>query len=193
MVQPTVSTVADADWRETLDRLRRFVASRVGDPQIAEDITQDVIVRSIAAGALDRVDNPVGWLIRSASNAVIDHHRTARRHEPIDDHLGGRWDDHHLAEADSADTVAQLARCIQPLVAHLAPAYRDAITWVDLEGRTQAEAATAAGISLSGMKSRVQRARRQLKGLITGCCEVEVDRRGGPTDMRPRASCGCSA
>lgn len=193
MAQRTAPIGADADWSETLDRLRRFVASRVGDPQVAEDITQDVIVRSIAAGALDRVDNPIGWLIRSASNAVIDHHRTARRHETIDDHDGGRWDDHLLADHDAADTMAQLTRCIQPLVAHLAPVYRDAITWVDLEGRTQAEAATAAGVSLSGMKSRVQRARRQLKGLITSCCEVEVDRRGGPTDMRPRTSCGCSA
>jgi len=193
MAQRTVSTGADAEWRETLDRLRRFVASRVGDPQVAEDITQDVIVRSIAAGALDRVDNPIGWLIRSASNAVIDHHRTARRHETIDDRRAGRWDDHQLLEGDTADTVAQLTRCVQPQVAHLAPAYRDAITWIDLEGRTQAEAASAAGISLSGMKSRVQRARRQLKGLITSCCEVELDRRGGPTDVRPRASCGCSA
>ena len=61
------------EWDETLSLVRRYVTSRVGDRQLAEDITQDVFVRSIANGALDRVDNPVAWLIRSASNAIIDH------------------------------------------------------------------------------------------------------------------------
>jgi DNA-directed RNA polymerase specialized sigma24 family protein len=75
---------ARIEWDETLDRIRSFVASRVGDRQVAEDITQDVIVRSIATGALDRVDNPIGWLIRSASNAVIDHFRTHRRADALD-------------------------------------------------------------------------------------------------------------
>src|SRR6187551_4107942 len=75
----------DDRWVDTLDRLRAFVAARVDDRELAADITQDVIVRSIASGALDRVDNPAAWLYRSARNAVIDHYRTRRRHEPLDD------------------------------------------------------------------------------------------------------------
>ena len=66
----------DATWAETLDRIRAFVASRVGDPELAADITQDVVARSVASGALERVDNPTAWLYRSARNAVIDHYRT---------------------------------------------------------------------------------------------------------------------
>ena len=38
--------------------------------------SQDVILRSIASGALDQVDNISAWLYRSARNAVIDHYRT---------------------------------------------------------------------------------------------------------------------
>ena len=48
------------------------------------------------------------------------------------------------------------------------------------------------GISTSGMKSRVQRARRQLKDLLTGCCAVQVDRLGAVSSYRPNAGrCGC--
>lgn len=193
------TSVVDArlEWTETMERLRRFVASRVGDRDLAEDITQDVIVRSIAAGALDRVDNPLGWLIRSASNAVIDHHRTRRRHEP----LGDEADETATAVAAGEDPYlplgpdarASLVECVRPMVERLSPPYREAITWVDLNGRTHAAAAAAAGVSLSGMKSRVQRARQQVKAMISSCCDVEVDRRGSPIEMTARAGCSCSS
>ena len=57
-------------WQETFERLRSFVVTRVGDDDVAADIAQDVLVRSIAVGALDRVDNPTAWLYRSTRNAV---------------------------------------------------------------------------------------------------------------------------
>jgi RNA polymerase sigma-70 factor, ECF subfamily len=189
----TSTNVIDAqlDWAETLQRLRRFVASRVGDPALAEDITQDVVVRSIAAGALDRVDNPIGWLIRSASNAVIDYHRTRRLHGELDaeSETAGEEVDVRLGP----DAKASLVECVRPMVERLEPVYRDAITAVDLEGRTHAAAAAEAGVSLSGMKSRVQRARHQIKAMISSCCDVEVDRRGGPIELTPRTGCCCSS
>lgn len=80
----------DTGWVETLDRVRAFVAARVGDPDLAADITHDVVVRSIASGALDRVHNPTAWLYRSARNAVIDHYRTRHFHDPLDGRTPGR-------------------------------------------------------------------------------------------------------
>src|SRR5688572_31459548 len=74
-----------ASWTETINGLRAFVAARVDDKELAADITQDVIVRSIASGALDRVENPAAWLYRSARNAVIDHYRTRRVGDPLTD------------------------------------------------------------------------------------------------------------
>jgi RNA polymerase sigma-70 factor (ECF subfamily) len=44
------------------------------------------------------------------------------------------------------------------------------------------------------MKSRVQRARRQLKQVLIQCCEVELDRRRSVTGYRPRRGASeCSA
>ena len=65
-----------------------------------------------------------------------------------------------------------------PMIGELPPAYREAVTLADLEGVDQADAAARAGVSISGMKSRIQRGRKQLKAVFEECCRVELDRRG---------------
>jgi RNA polymerase sigma-70 factor (ECF subfamily) len=190
----TGSTVdgRDTHWVETLARVRAFVAARVGDPELAADITQDVLVRSIASGALNRVDNLTAWLYRSARNAVIDHYRTRRIHDMTAELE--RWPDPGSTDDEPNQATRELAHCLQPLLAELHPTARDALTRVDLDGQTHQQAAAQLGISVSGMKSRVQRARRQLKNLLTSCCTVELDRAGAVTDYRPNTGdCSCDA
>jgi RNA polymerase sigma-70 factor, ECF subfamily len=179
------------DWGETLDRIRAFIAVRVGDPELAADITQDVFVRSIASGALDQVDNVTAWLYRSARNAVIDHYRTRRIHAPMPDLE--RWPDPGPSNRLPNRATRELAGCLRPLLGRLSPSARDALTRVDLEGQTHQQAADQLGISVSGMKSRVQRARRQLKDQLTSCCQVQTDRVGAVTDYSTiPGGCGCS-
>jgi RNA polymerase sigma-70 factor (ECF subfamily) len=72
--------------------------------------------------------------------------------------------------------------------------HAEALRLVDLEGRTQAEAAEQAGVSLPCMKARVRRGRGQLLNALQDCCAFEVDARGRVIDWRRRSSgsCGCS-
>lgn len=181
----------EQDWAETLERLRKFVVARVGDPELAADITQDVLARSIASGALDQVDNISAWLYRSARNAVIDHYRTRRTFDP--DSMLETWP---APEADVAlpnPATRELARCLQPMLRGLQPAARDALTRVDLDGQTHQQAADQLGLSVSGMKSRVQRARRELRERLTECCRVDTDGAGAISNYSPKAGgCGCS-
>ena len=146
------------------------------DRGVAEDITQDVLARSLAAGAFDTVDSPSAWLYRAARNAVIDHYRLRKRHDTLAD--AERWPDPERGDDLPNLATRELAGCLRPLAARLAPTYRDALTRVDLDGQTHQQAAAAVGISVSGMKSRVQRARRQLRDLLTECCEVHTDSTG---------------
>jgi len=179
------------NWGETLDRLRAFVASRVDDPEEAADIAQDVIVRSIASGALERVDNLHAWLYRSARNAIIDHYRTKRPLEPILEQ--DRWPDPDTSANEPNEATRELAYCLAPLLRELPSNARDALTRVDVDGQTHQQAADELGISVSGMKARVQRARRQLKDLLSSCCRVEVDRAGAVVDYEQRdGACGCT-
>jgi RNA polymerase sigma-70 factor (ECF subfamily) len=181
----------DSSWAATIQRLQSFIAARVGDRELAGDLTQDVIMRSIASGALDRVDNPYAWLYRAARNAVIDHYRTRRDFGQLPD--PDRWPDPDEPGNEPNDASRELARCLQPLLAELPAAARDALTRVDLNGETHQHAANELGISVSGMKSRVQRARLHLRDLLIGCCAVELDRAGAVSDYHPvTGDCGCS-
>jgi RNA polymerase sigma-70 factor (ECF subfamily) len=180
----------EESWAESLDRIRAFVAARVDDPELAADITHDVVVRSIASGALDRVDNAAAWLYRSARNAVIDHYRTRHLHDPLGD--ADSWPDPGPTDNLPNEATRELARCLQPMLHQLPSAARDALTRVDVDGQTHHQAADQLGLSVSGMKSRVQRARRQLKNLLEQCCTVGVDGAGAVASYRPaEPDCGC--
>ena len=67
--------------------------------------------------------------------------------------------------------------------------YREALKpLTELEGVTQRTAAEMMGVSLSGMKSRVQRGRERLRGLLEDCCEIALDARGRVIGCEPRAN-----
>jgi RNA polymerase sigma-70 factor (ECF subfamily) len=188
--RPTTEQL-DASWDETFERLRSFIAARVQNDDVAADIAQDVLVRSIAAGALQRVDNPTAWLYRSARNAVIDHYRTRHIHDPLGE-AAELWPASAPVDDRPNDATRDLAGCLQPLVAQLPDIYREALDRIDLAGQSHHVAAAEVGISTSGMKSRVQRARRQLKELLTDCCAVQVDRLGAVASYHPNTdTCGC--
>ena len=100
------------------------------------------------------------------------------------------------AEADAAAeraAEAELAPCLTAMVGRLAEPYRTAITLTSLRGVTQVDAARQVGISNSGMKSRVQRGREQLRQMLARCCAIAVDVRGGVADFHLREPGACGA
>jgi RNA polymerase sigma-70 factor (ECF subfamily) len=66
------------------------------------------------------------------------------------------------------------------------------VRWTDVEGLSQADAAKRAGISLSGMKSRVQRGRQRLRALLDECCRFDIDCRGKVVEFESKRSGRCS-
>jgi RNA polymerase sigma-70 factor, ECF subfamily len=81
---------------------------------------------------------------------------------------------------------------MRPLLDRLPPEQRRALQLSDLDGLTQADAAQREGVSVSGMKSRVQRGRRRLAELLGRCCELTLDTRGVPMEYTPPAGCRCA-
>ena len=79
------------------------------------------------------------------------------------------------------------------MIQRLREPYRTAIALTSIQGLTQAEAARHAGVSVSGMKSRVQRGREQLRQMLVRCCEIAVDVRGGVSDYHLRFGGACEA
>jgi RNA polymerase sigma-70 factor, ECF subfamily len=174
----------EAIWHEFHERLRAFISRRVPRPADAEDILQEVFVRiHRSIGSLQNREQPAPWLFQVTRNAIVDHLRAGNSQadaQPDD------FDPPAANDGDDRSEVLELSRCIEPMIAALPENYREAIQLTDLNGLTQIEAAQRSGLTFSGMKSRVQRARRQLKDMLIDCCRIELDRRGAIVDYSVR-------
>jgi RNA polymerase sigma-70 factor (ECF subfamily) len=182
-------------WAEVGTSLQRFVRRRVSDPHEAEDVVAEVLLRIHEhLPDLDDQERVTAWVFRIARNAITDQYRrSGRRLEtPAAEVEPGSAGGADAWMEDQEVVLADLASCVQPLVNALPRDYRQALQLTDLEGRTQAEAARIEGVSVSGMKSRVQRGRRQFAALVRTCCDVTTDTRGELVDFRPRSdNCDC--
>lgn len=172
-------------WNEHRTRLLAYVRRRVAVMEDAEDIVQDILFKAARGrGQIRSEDRVEAWLYGIAKTTLIDHYRKHRTqtesltHEPI-------------AEEEVTDSVQAIAACLEPFIQDLEPPYRDALVLADLHRLPQAEVARRLGISLSGAKSRIQRARKQLAESYTACCELIFDSSGRIMDRQPRKACGC--
>lgn len=158
-------------WQEHKTRLRNYIANRVRNRDDVDDILQEVFLK--AHTNLHTVKSPgsvSAWLYRIAANAIIDHYRGQKPWVELPDELA--------APRQEQDYVAELASCLQPLIADLPETYRMALLLSEIEGLPQREVAHRLGISLSGAKSRVQRGREKLRQRLSECCAIETGRGG---------------
>ena len=179
-------TVSPELWRDASARLRPFVARQVA-PADVDDVLHDVFVRmQRGLSALREDERFTSWLFQVARSSIAEHARTRAR-QPLARDADGPELPAPAPEPDDRDAARSLSGCVALFVAALPSPYREAVTLVELEGLTAREAAERAGISVSGMKSRVQRGRAQLRALFEACCEIAVDARGKVTDYTRRA------
>jgi RNA polymerase sigma-70 factor (ECF subfamily) len=189
------NTDSQAIWEDFHGRLRSFVSRRVNQPADAEDVVQEIFLhihRNLAT-VKDEARLPA-WIFKIARNAIVDYFRKNAR--PTE----GFAEDFDLpapTEQPEIDYSAlnELAHCLEPMIEALPESYRHAIRLTELSGVTQSEAARQTGLSVSGMKTRVQRARRKLKAMLLQCCEIELDNRRGVIAYQRRSGgcCPCVA
>jgi RNA polymerase sigma-70 factor (ECF subfamily) len=193
------TTLPDVDlWRTLNARLAAFVGRRIGDPHAAEDVAQEVLLRLYRS--LDRLragDRLDAFAYRIARNAIIDHYRStanAKELPSAPDDLFGRIDADAGTDRvpDSVTGLHELAGCLWPLVQRLPHRYREALTLTDLGELSQVQAAQAAGLTIPGMKARVQRGRAQLRELLVRCCDLARDEDRRITGVERTGPCSCA-
>jgi RNA polymerase sigma-70 factor (ECF subfamily) len=151
---------------EAVPGLLRFTRSLVRDPQQAEDLAQETIVR-----ALERADSFRGearlatWLHRIAHNLAVDRSRRSRE-VPVDDladEVEALWrDDAYTVDAGEVVARAETRAELEDALIRLPVSYRAAVVLHDAEGLTVAEIADIAQISLPAAKQRLRRGRMML-------------------------------
>jgi RNA polymerase sigma-70 factor, ECF subfamily len=182
-----LDTFARESWQLLGQKLGAYIGRRLPAQEV-DDVLQDVLLRIHKNIRYLSDDSRFGpWVYSVARNAVIDR---LRKKQPA---IAEAVDLDTLADPKEAESEQALLNCVTPFVARLPEAYRHAITLVELEGLTQAEAATIAGVSLSGMKSRVQRGRRLLREMFEECCSLTIDARGRVIEAERHDHGGCDA
>jgi RNA polymerase sigma-70 factor (ECF subfamily) len=185
-----MSCAQPAPWRDIQDRLRPFIGRRVPAADV-DDVMQEVFVK-VQRGlpGLREEDRFSAWLYQVARSAVADHlGRSARVPRVLGDDEVSDLPDADDDGVDDRQVADGLVGCVSVFVARLPSPYREALTLVELEGLTQKQAAEMVGISLSGMKSRVQRGRTLLREQFEECCAIVLDARGKPIEAVPRRGC----
>lgn len=171
--RPTQATV-ERIWDQFSIRLGQFIRTRVTELATAEDILQDVFLKF--QSRLDELRDPAkiqGWLFLVARNAIIDHYRTRKPTSESAESLPVE-----LAVTDGIE-IEELHVMLRRIIDRLPKPYHEAFVLTAFEGLSQKELARRLGISLSGAKSRVQRARDRLKEMLLDFCQREFGRTPG--------------
>lgn len=159
--------------------LLRFARSLVRDPQRAEDLTQETLVRALERAESFRGDSGLAtWLHRIAHNLAVDQARR-RREVPVEDladEVEARWrDDAYTVDAAEVVARAETRAELEDALIRLPVLYRAMVVLHDAEGLTVAQVADIAQISLPAAKQRLRRGRMMLvSALARGAERREV-------------------
>jgi RNA polymerase sigma-70 factor (ECF subfamily) len=173
-------------WDQYSRRLLAFIRSRVGNDADAEDILQEVFIRvhrNLCCLPQPEWRRPESWIYQIARHLIIDHYRRQRAQAPIPEDWPAQPD------MPEEDPEATLALSLKQLITELPEPYRQALILTEYQGLSQKQLAERMGISLSGAKSRVQRARDKLRDMLLRCCHFEFDRRGHIVNYEQRCCC----
>ncbi len=150
--------------------LKGFVYKRVKDKALAEDIVHDVYLKARRNGdQLKDEKKLVAWLYQIARNTIIDHYRQASKT------LEGSTTDW---ANDNSNYNECAASCLKALIPSLPEKYRVPFQLSDIDNLSQTTLAEQLGISYSGVKSRVQRARKMLKEKLNQMLIIKTDAYG---------------
>lgn len=145
---------------QLIPNLRRYARALVRDPDLADDLVQDCLERAIARfHHFTPGTNLRGWLFTILLNIVRSHTRSIKwRNQPIPlDDLRGQ-----LAQAGSQENRITM-RDLQRAFDQLPSPFQEVLMLVAVEGLSYDEAASAIGTPVGTVRSRLSRARSQIR------------------------------
>jgi RNA polymerase sigma-70 factor (ECF subfamily) len=144
----------------TIPALRRYARALTREPETADDLVQDTLVRALRSEHLFHGGDVRSWLYTILTNLNRNRLRSLARRpalSPLDDN-------------DAPDLAGPEAggRDIERALATLAEDQRAALLLVVLEGLTYREVAEVQGVPIGTVMSRLARARVQIKTYLDG-------------------------
>ncbi len=151
----------------------------MGEPAEAEDMAQEIFLKAYRGlKGFKGASRFSTWLYSIASHHCLNHLQSLRR-RPISyrrpaEHLGATSNDPVAVErmadgaprADALLEQADLARIVQAELAHLTEDHRIILVLRDIQGLSYEEIAETLGLELGTVRSRLHRARMEMKGRL---------------------------
>jgi len=172
------------------DMMFRISFRIINDECAAEDAAQNAMVQAFQNIRSFRGGSLKSWLARVAVNASYDELRRMKRHtaQPLEQYNqdgeeieSPAWMIDPSAQPDELAENSELKGVLQRCIRSLVPDYRLMVILVDIEGMSYEEAARITRIPVGTVKSRLARARMQLRtamrkfeGLIPAAYQVEM-------------------
>ena len=154
-------------WKDLCQELSIFIDSKIKNEEISKDILQETFLKAhMNIHKLRDTSKLTAWIYQITRNNINDYFRKHQQTIQID----------HLALPIIKELSYQnLSNCINSKIKQLPKKYEEAIVLTTFQNLKQTELAEYLGISYSGTKSRVQRAKEKLKELVIDCENVESD------------------
>jgi len=164
------------------DRIYSVALNYVGNPEDAIDVTQEVFLKAYTKlRTFDSASAFYTWLYRIAINAAIDflRKRKSRPAESLDDEKFSEIGYEPASIDPSADPErvavrAEQDRLLKKAISSLSEKLRTAIILHDVEGLSQEEVAEVLKVPVGTVKSRVSRARFELRNLLRKAMEEAI-------------------
>jgi RNA polymerase sigma-70 factor (ECF subfamily) len=152
------------------DRVYRFGLRVCRDGYDADDAVQEAFIKLAHRPDVARGSGALFWLMAVVKHACMRMLRPFARERRL---LGERADADEAAPLDEADPQMalerwQLVQAVHAAIAGLERPYREVLVLRDLEGLSGEETCAALGLELAAMKTRLHRARGQLRRALAG-------------------------
>ena len=146
--------------------LTRYLTRIVGQPETARDLTQEVFVRVTRAGVpQDDSNGRRAWVFKIARNLALNHLRDRER-QP---NTTAMIDVPHNGTQELSAAVRQALAALQDLD-------RDVFLLRESAGLNYDEIATTCELTTDAVRSRLQRARQQLRESLGGAIHFQLQR-----------------
>ena len=157
------------------DLLYRISLRIVRDECVAQDALQEAMIHAFRYIKSFRGGNFKSWLARVTVNASYDELRRGKRHNGIplelftsegDEIESPDWMRDPTSGPEDRAERSELQRVLHSCIKSLVPDYRLMVILVDMEGMSYEEAAYVAHVPVGTVKSRLSRARMQLRNSL---------------------------
>lgn len=147
-----------------------YIRKRIEDPDLAEDILQDSLLRAIrAAPELRDEERLIPWFYRVLQNAIVD----AYRRRGVEQARIVATEIPEIAAEPEHDV--ELCACFERLIPTLKPEYAEVIHAAELGNESPEQVAERLGITPNNLKVRRHRARQALRRKLEETCRTCAD------------------